>query len=316
MASFDIPTSVWEQHHNRLRRLACHKQYTQGLVSWLLANGIRLPLIDRLHACHTQLRFLYEPEEQHLRLHHTLSCHLPLLCPCCAMTRAAHACDAYQTRVQQLCAAQPGLILSYAVLTIQNQADLQERFEHLQHHARLLIARRHAAASSRRGHRQFQYAQRSCFASVVAGAYSFEVKRGANSGLWHPHLNLLLLSPQPIPPAHLTAEWHTLTQDSSVTYCQPRPSDPGTFVEIFKYALKFSDLSYADTWHVYQTLAGRKLLGSFGAFRGLPRPSQRESPSLPSPTSPELIYQYTNGTYHLNAVSSSSTSSLCYHVAP
>lgn len=311
-----IPAAVWANHTNRLRRLACHKQYTQGLVSWLLAHGIRPPFLDRLSHCHTQLRFVYDPEQSHLRLSHTYACNRPLLCPLCAIRRAVHAGAVYQQHTQTLLDSQSDLILSYAVLTIQNQADLRERFDHLQHAARLLIARRQAAQSASRGHRQFQYARTSAFASVVAGAYSFEIKRGANSGLWHPHLNLLLLSSFPIPPAHLTAEWHTLTQDSSVTYCQPRPSDPGTFVEIFKYALKFADLSYADTWEVYRTVAGRKLLGSFGAFRGLPRPSLKTPALLPSPTSPELTYQYADGEYHLNAVSSSVTPSVCYHVAP
>lgn len=300
-ASADIPAAVWARHSDRLRRLACHKQYTQKLVQWLIGQRIRFPAIDRLSHCHTQLRFVYDPAQTRLRLAHTFACHLPLLCPLCAIRRAAHAGDAYQHRTQALLTHNPTLILSYAVLTILNQTDLRERFDHLQHHARTLMARRRAGISSTRGHTQFRYASRSSFTSVMAGAYSFEVKRGANSGLWHPHLNLLLLSPQPIPPAHLAAEWHALTQDSSVVYCQPRPTDPGTFVEIFKYALKFSDLSYADTWHVYQTLTGRKLLGSFGAFRGLD--SSSSAPPV-AHAAPELIYQYGHGAYHLTAVSS------------
>src|SRR5438128_1308964 len=82
-------------------------------------------------------------------------------------------------------------------------------------------------------------------------------------------LNLLLLSRGPLNPHALSAEWQTLTHDSYITYCQPRETDPRTFIEIFKYALKFSDLSYPDTFHVYEVLSHRKLMGSFGAFRGL-----------------------------------------------
>lgn len=299
-SSADIPATVWEAHHHRLRRLACHKQYTQELVQWLINQGVRFPAIERLHHCHTQLYFVYDPTQARLRLSHTYACHLPLLCPLCAIRRAAHAGESYQHRTQTLFAQHPEAILSYAVFTIQNQANLAERFAHLQHHARILLARRRAAASARRGHRQFQYATPSSFAPVLAGAYSFEVKRGANSGLWHPHLNLLLLSSQVIEPQQLSAEWLALTHDSSVVYCQPRPADPSTFVEIFKYALKFSDLSYADTWHVYQTLRGRKLLGSVGAFRGLPLASP-EAPVVRA--SAELLYHYGNGAYRLIASS-------------
>lgn len=134
------------------------------------------------------------------------------------------------------------------------------------------------AALAHRGHTRLAYACQTSLAPASAGAYSFEVKRGRHSGLWHPHLNLLLLAPHAIDEHALAAEWHALTGDSYIVYCQPRPPDTGTFVEIFKYALKFADLSYADTYLVYQTLRGRKLLGSFGALRGLRLPEEAAPP--------------------------------------
>jgi hypothetical protein len=83
---------------------------------------------------------------------------------------------------------------------------------------------------------------------------------------------------------------------TSLTASRVRP-DPATFIEIFKYALKFSDLSYADNFHAYQTLSARKLLGSFGAFRGITVP-KRDRPAEASCR--ELIYEYRNGEYRLS----------------
>jgi len=296
--TLSIPTDLYERHQRRLHRLACHKRRTLGLAQWLAEQGLLTPRLARLAQCQSWLVFRYEPEAARIRLSQTMSCDLPLLCPLCAIRRAARAGAGYQQRALTLLATAPDLRLFYAVLTIQNQADLAERFEHLQHQARLLLTRRQAAASAQRGHPRLAYACATSLAAVIAGAYSFEVKRGRNSGLWHPHLNLLLLAPQPIDEHALTAEWHALTGDSYIVYCQPRPPDTGTFVEIFKYALKFADLSYADTFWVYQTLHGRKLMGSFGAFRGLRLP-----PEAAPPVSAyrELFYRYCAGEYCLAA---------------
>ena len=43
-------------------------------------------------------------------------------------------------------------------------------------------------------------------------------------------------------------------------------------MEVFKYAVKFSDLTLADNWHAAQILKGKRLLNSFGSFRGVDIP--------------------------------------------
>src|SRR5207302_1618803 len=95
------------------------------------------PRLARLGTCHAWMVFRYEPESQRFRLAQTRSCDLALLCPLCAIRRAARACDAYQRRAAALLSAVPGALLSYAVLTIQNRDDLPERFAHLSRAARL-----------------------------------------------------------------------------------------------------------------------------------------------------------------------------------
>lgn len=44
------------------------------------------------------------------------------------------------------------------------------------------------------------------------------------------------------------------------------------FMKIFKYALKFSTMESSDVIEAWQTLKGRRLLESFGLFRGVKIP--------------------------------------------
>ena len=43
----------------------------------------------------------------------------------------------------------------------------------------------------------------------------------------------------------LSTEWHKITGDSMVVDCRPILGDPAEgFMEVFKYAVKFSDLTF------------------------------------------------------------------------
>ena len=43
-------------------------------------------------------------------------------------------------------------------------------------------------------------------------------------------------------------------------------------MEVFKYALKFSDMELADNWEAFQTLKAKRLVDNFGLFRGVQVP--------------------------------------------
>jgi hypothetical protein len=69
----------------------------------------------------------------------------------------------------------------------------------------------------------------------------------------------------------LAQEWHQLTGDSFIVDVTPMDmTDPvSAFCEVFKYALKFSDLADPQRLHAYKTLKGKRLQDSFGELRGL-----------------------------------------------
>jgi hypothetical protein len=255
----------------------------------------KLPV--ELGECHNWLLFRDYYEAGEVRLHRTISCRKHLLCPLCAILRAAKAVRHYHERFEVIKAENPALRVYYVVLTVKNGPDLAERFAHAEKSMRLLVARRRDALKARKGSRKHVYALNSAFAAVEGGAYSFEVKRGEGSGLWHPHVNILLLSEGEIDARELAAEWESITGDSFITYCAEKPPDDRTvFVEIFKYAMKFSEMECRDTFEAYTTLRRRRLFGSFGVFRGVKVPEGEEDEALDSPYV-ELVYRYARGGY-------------------
>jgi plasmid rolling circle replication initiator protein Rep len=72
---------------------------------------------------------------------------------------------------------------------------------------------------------------------VVGAVWSYEVKRGQNSGEWHPHLHMIALAEQQPSQERLSREWHQITGDSFVVDVRPIVGDPAEgFLEVFKYA--------------------------------------------------------------------------------
>jgi hypothetical protein len=134
----------------------------------------------------------------------------------------------------------------------------------------------------------------------VAGAvWSYEIKRGTGSGEWHPHLHMIALA-ESIPDAvQLAAEWKNITGDSHIVDVRPiSQEDPVSgFIEVFKYAVKFSDQPPADTVHAWLTLSGKRLLGSAGCFRGVVVPEELldDSEGLDDLPFVTLFYRYLRG---------------------
>jgi hypothetical protein len=64
------------------------------------------------------------------------------------------------------------------------------------------------------------------------------------------------------------------------------------FLLRFKYALKFSDMEFDDNFTAWDILKGRRLMGTFGDFRGLD--IEREDTEIALKDEPyiELFYKY------------------------
>lgn len=216
---------------------------------------------NRVKTCGDYLVFRHYFTVDRVRLHGASLCMKHLLCPLCAIRRGAKYLKAYLVKFEALQQQNSNLKPYLVTLTVKDGPDLAERFKHLFKSQHELWKRK------KRG--------RGSVLDGVAGAvWSYEVKRGKGSGLWHPHLHMIALSESQPDAVQLSQEWHNITGDSFVVDVRPiSQEDPASgFVEVFKYAVKFSEQEPADTVHSWVTLASKRLIGSAGMFRGVEVP--------------------------------------------
>jgi plasmid rolling circle replication initiator protein Rep len=247
--------------------------------------------VRRLLDCGNYLVFRHYFTLDQVKLHGASLCMQHLLCPLCAIRRGAKFLKAYLDRWELIRADSPHLKPYLVTLTVKDGTDLAERFYHLKKCQQELWMRKHRGRGSP-------------LDGVAGAVWSYEIKRGSGSGEWHPHLHMIALAENlQVEGAGnhgaLSAEWHNITGDSFMVDVRPIDElDPVSgFIEVFKYAVKFSSQSPADTVHAFQTLRGKRLLASSGCFRGVPEPEGLldDSEALEGLPWVALFYRYLAG---------------------
>jgi hypothetical protein len=240
----------------------------------------------RLKACGDYLVFRHYYTVDRVKLHGASLCMKHLLCSLCAIRRGAKYLKAYLVRFQVLQEQNPKLNAYLVTLTVKDGADLAERFKHLFNSQRELWHRKHRGRGS-------------VLDGVAAAVWSYEVKRGQGSGLYHPHLHMIALAESMPDQVQLSSEWHNITGDSFIVDVRPiSQEDPASgFIEVFKYAVKFSEQSPADTVHAWVILASKRLIGSAGLFRGVVVPESLldDSEGLEDLPYITMFYRYLRG---------------------
>lgn len=244
-------------------------------------------LVSRMRACGEYLLFRHYFTVDEVRLHAASFCMKHLLCPLCAIRRGSRALKAYLDRWEVIQAEKKALRPFLITLTVKDGPDLAERFRHLHSSQRELWKRK-------------QRGRGSVLDGVQGAVWSYEVKRGSGSGLWHPHLHMIALAEDEPSQESLRQEWSQITGDSFMCDVRPITGDPVEgFMEVFKYAVKFSDQPPVDTWHAFSVLMGKRLLGSAGCFRGVEVPESLTDEPLDGLPFVELFYRYVGGGYSL-----------------
>jgi hypothetical protein len=273
---------------SRISRYGAQKDRAQEQAEYIagLPGRRYRPIVQRLDRCADYLLFRHYFTVDDLRLRAARFCQLHLLCPFCAGRRGAKALGAYLERWEVVRAENAALRPFLVTLTVRDGADLEERVSHLRGaHQRLWKRRadsRGFAGSVMRG--------------VAGGVWSYEVKRGRGSGLWHPHVHGVWLAQVRPDPFALSAEWAELTGDSRIVDVRPIEGDPVEgFCEVFKYALKFSDMTPRDTFFAYERLRGVRLLDAAGAFRGVEVPASMTDELLDGLPYVDRFFRFVHG---------------------
>jgi Replication protein len=283
----------------RAGRYGTAKSHTLRLVSAMgapkcLELGIRF---GRVSECGSWLKFRDYYTGPGIKLHSANFCKNTLVCSLCAIRRASRNLAAYLERFQVVQANRPTLKPYLVTLTVRNGSDLGERLAHLSKSLRLLH------------HRRMEKKSKSLMRDIAGGVFSIEVTNTGNE--WHPHVHAIWLAAE-YPNQHaLRAEWEQITGDSFMCDVReispledaPADIDPHAkgFAEVFKYAMKPSELGPALMIEAYPELKGKRLLGSFGDFRGVPESKELadDLAGLQDLPYEEFLFHYINGRYRI-----------------
>jgi hypothetical protein len=243
-------------------RIARYEKARQRALSMesFARNAGHVKVADKLDGCGNYLLFRHYFTVDTVRLHAATFCKQHLLCPLCAIRRGAKLLKAYLERFLWVSDSHKNWSPYLVTFTVQNGDDLAERFKHLQKSIQVLNKRRHRDMDTE-------------VKKAHAAVWSYEVTNKGNG--WHPHVHAVWLCSSEPDQAKLREEWKDITGDSFMVDVRPLSGDPvDGFCEVFKYAVKFSELSEDDAFSAYETLCGKRLVGSFGEFRNLEIPEE------------------------------------------
>lgn len=246
----------------------------------------QVKLADKLAGCGSYLLFRDYFTVGKVRLHAAQFCKKHLLCPLCAIRRGAKMVKAYLARLEAITASRSDLKPYLVTLTVKDGESLPERFNHLYRAVQKLH-------KTRTGKGQYSEA---CKAD--GAVWSYEFKRGSNSGQWHPHIHAVWLCTEQPDQKALSEQWKRITGDSHVVDIRPFHDQEdilGGFLEVFKYAVKFSDLPLDDNWHGFEVLGGKRLIASFGIFRGLDLSDESMDEDLDDLPYMDMLYRFIHG---------------------
>lgn len=246
-------------------------------------------IASSMRECGGYLVFRNYFEIDEVRLVAACFCKKHLLCPFCAMRRGAKYLQVYHERLQLVLAENPRLRAFMVTLTVKDGEDLSERFMHLRGCLKRYQQQRRDGARGKRDSVEYNKA--------LGGVFSIEVKRGSGSGLWHPHVHMIWLCETAPDPFKLSQEWHSITGDSYIVDVREFYGETiiDGFLEVFKYALKFSDMPHADNWEAFNTLSGKRLVDNFGLFRGVVVPDKLTDDQYADKPYISMLYRFLRG---------------------
>ena len=315
----DIAVDSNAKHRARITRFGHLRQQSKDMSDWLyaqhdLCNAMDTPTGDKLahrliHSAHqlsgcaNYLMFRHYYTLDKYKLAGLMTCKKHMLCPFCSAIRASKQATAYHEKMVHILKRKSNLKPVFMTLTVKNGDDLKERFNHLKNSFRTLQTARRKWLKRGNGHNEL------CKAHGIVFAYEITNKGKG----WHPHLHMILLVDDWIDIDKLSDEWLAITGDSHVVDVRRvRPAKINNdeisvkseqkedysdgFMEVFKYAMKFSELTHYQIWEAHETLSptGRltRLQGSIGLFRGVKVPENMTDDDVIPDDAPFMLILY------------------------
>ena len=294
-------------HRARITRFSELRQHSRDMSSWLYHQQDKVRGIDEpnakllfqrlghfasdLRGCGSSLTFKHYYTKDVYKLVHMRSCRRHMLCRFCSSIRATKQAMSYHAKMLEILKDNPSLKPVFITLTVKNGDDLGERFNHLMTAFKAMQNSRSKWRVRGTGHNEL------CKAHGIV--YAVEITKGNG---WHPHIHMVALVDDWIDRKKLSEQWLAFTGDSKIVDVRRLKPSKGTkddyseaFIEVFKYACKFSDMSFFDIWLAHETLSpdGRlkRIQGSIGLFRGVKVPEKLTDDDLDD-NSPFMLILY------------------------
>jgi len=242
-------------------------------------------MFHKLKGCGNYLVFHDYFTVGQVKLHSASFCKAHLVCNLCAIRRASKGMEAYLKKYTAVIEDRPLLLPYLVTLTILNGDDLKERYMHFRgSFKRFMQSRR----DSLKGQKAVE------FAKAEGGFSSIETTNKGKG--WHVHVHMVWLCLSPPDAFKLSEEWHSITGDSYIVDVRQIQGDVvDGFCEVFKYALKFSELSPEQNYEAFQVLKGQRLFDSFGIMKGVEIPESLLDDPLEDLPYLERFYKYIQG---------------------
>lgn len=330
-------------HRARITRFGNLKQQSKDMSKWLYARSyeakaLNSPMGDKMahrlshHAsllgsCANWMLFKYYYTLDKYKLDKFISCKKHMLCPFCSALRASKQAKAYHDKMLAIMKDKPNLKPVFITLTIKNGDDYAERQAHLEQSFQTLKDRRRDWLKKGRGFNEF--------CKVDGCVYSYEITNKGNG--WHPHIHMVALVDDWIDREKLSQEWEAITGDSKIVdvrRIKPKKSELSlevvgeqssnegegdymeAFIECFKYALKFSEMSQEHIWIVHETLSKEKVMadgsvkmrlkrlqGTIGSFRGVKVPEKlTDEPIEDNAPFMAILYSFLGSAYSVTDI--------------
>ena len=276
------------KHGNRIADYGRRKKRSREMARFL-AN---YPEYDReriaMNWCASYLVFHNYYTIDEVRLAKITTCQKTMLCPFCAARRGARQTQSYLEKFKEIRKENPDLVPALLTLTVKNGDDLQERYEHL-----------------KKSFMKYQEKRRDYFKKGVGfnelckakgAVFSYETTYSEENG-WHPHIHAIVLLDSYIDQKKMSQEWKKITKDSEVIDIRKIQGDSEAeitkgFAEVFKYSLKFSDLTLEQNLHAFEVMRRKRLTGSFGLFWGVKVPEKMTDDLIEDLPYLEMFYKF------------------------
>jgi hypothetical protein len=299
---------------SKLHRYGIARQRAKSMEIHLrdtVCTGEASKCAQKLADCGEWVMFRHYFTVDQLRLLSGNFCQLTKLCPLCAIRRGSRNLGVYLERFNYITAQNPSLEAYLTTFTVKNGSDLQERYLHLTKSLR-------KAVNARRQTRSGDGYGSSEFSKLAGGVGSIEITNRGNG--WHPHAHFVVVSEIPPDQDKLSWEWHKKTGDSYIVDVSAvdRVNPSGAFCEIFKYAMKFQDMSLDNNWRAHLELKRTRLLLSFGLFYGVKVPKSLTDQPLEDLPYVDLFFRYLagSGVYSFDRTRSDSFTAVQHALSP